>query len=108
MILLSEVLKDTSCPRTLSLTEVMTLTRDDLGTVCKKHLELNIYLRRAQIKLALWRGFIYFADRIRRNRGTGLLDWFDVVSHTDAHQRGSVGAAERGSLRRASLARKRR
>lgn len=68
MILATEVLKETTCPRTLTLCEVMTLHRDALIHVCEKHEELNQRLRKAQIRLAIWRAFIYTARKIKSRR----------------------------------------
>lgn len=58
MILVSAHLRETWCPRALSFVEVMKLKRIDLVEVCERHVEFSRRLRRAQIKLAVWRAFI--------------------------------------------------
>jgi len=65
MILASEHLKDPSCPRTLTFLEVQRLHRDNLLYACAKFPLLDEKLRRAQLKLALWRGFIREAEKQR-------------------------------------------
>merc|ERR1712232_1106365 len=42
--------------------EVMKLEKDDLMAICQRHPEFSHRIRRAQIKLAMWRGFIYAAN----------------------------------------------
>jgi len=74
MILMSDYLKDSSFPRTMSMVETLTLSRDDLMEVCEKYVLLNHKLRRAQIKLALWRAFILLATRIKTQR-TKSSNW---------------------------------
>lgn len=68
MILSSEVLKDTSCPRTVSVVEVLSLHRADLHTICEAHEDLNRVIKKAAVKLALWRAFILVAEKVRHNR----------------------------------------
>mmetsp|Transcript_95100 Transcript_95100/g.182821 ORF Transcript_95100/g.182821 Transcript_95100/m.182821 type:complete len:675 (+) Transcript_95100:73-2097(+) len=58
MILVSDHLRETWFPRALSFVEVMKLTRDDLVKVCERHVDFSRRIRRAQIKLAVWRAFI--------------------------------------------------
>lgn len=65
-ILSSEHLRDTSCPRTITFLEVMTLQRNALMDACSKFPDFDYRLRRAQIRLALWRAFIRAADEIKR------------------------------------------
>lgn len=66
MILLTDYLRDTSVPRTLTFCEVMTLGREDLRRVCLKFPEFDRRLRRAQVKMALWRAFVHVANQIKR------------------------------------------
>merc|ERR1719401_1089569 len=61
-ILVTPVLRDTACPRTLTLCETMALSVSALRATCEQHTELNRRLRRAQVRLAVWRAFIYVAD----------------------------------------------
>lgn len=68
MILVTEVLKDTVCPRTLTFVEVMALERKELFTVCKKYPDVDRLIRKAQTKLALKRALMHDAARIRRAR----------------------------------------
>lgn len=65
LILKSEHLRDTSCPRTLTFLEVMKLHRDSLIKASRKFPILDAKLRRAQIKLAIWRSFVRTAEQIR-------------------------------------------
>merc|ERR1712176_640092 len=58
MILATDSLIDTVSPRTLTFVEVMTLTRHDLLTVCEQYPDFDYRVRRAQIKLAIWRAFV--------------------------------------------------
>mmetsp|Transcript_140273 Transcript_140273/g.244254 ORF Transcript_140273/g.244254 Transcript_140273/m.244254 type:complete len:698 (-) Transcript_140273:67-2160(-) len=66
MILASEELKDTACPRTLSFVEVLRLSKEDLFKVCERFPDFDVKVRRAQVRLALWRGFIAQANKIKR------------------------------------------
>jgi len=78
MILVSRHLRDTSCPVTLSFLEVMTIHREDMMDACDKYPEFNTRLRRAQIRLAVWRQFIYFAMKMRsasRAKSQGCSSW---------------------------------
>jgi len=68
MILATDYLKDTSCPRSITYLEVMTLSKDGLMSVCMKYPEFDQRLRKAQVKLALWRAFTRTAARIRREK----------------------------------------
>jgi len=70
MILASEHLRDSTCPRTLTFMEVMTIMRDSLKEACGKYPDFDMRLRRAQVKLALWRSFIRTAEERRKKRGT--------------------------------------
>merc|ERR1719478_1979995 len=75
MILASDFLRDTTCPRTYTFLEVMMLFRDSLLEAAGKFPELDEKLRRAQVKLALWRAFIHTAEQIRARRvGQTLWD----------------------------------
>jgi len=68
MILACDKLRDPSCPRTLTFLEVMRLSREALCMAAAKYPNLDQQLRRAQIKLALWRGFIQAAQKVRDQR----------------------------------------
>lgn len=63
VILVSEHLRDTSCPWTLSFLDVMSIHRDSLKTAAVKFPEFDRRLRRGQIKLALWRSFVLEAEK---------------------------------------------
>lgn len=65
MILCSQHLKDTSSPVSLSFLEVMSIHRDDLMQACEKYPEFNRRLRKAQIKLAVWRSFLFLARQMK-------------------------------------------
>merc|ERR1712032_1031851 len=67
-ILVSENLKDSSCPRTITFLEVMKLHRDQLMDVASKFPDFDRKLRRAQCVLAVWRAIIYTADQLRIRR----------------------------------------
>jgi len=66
MILVSQHLRDSSCPRTITFLEVMTIHRDSLKEAALKFPDFNVRLRRAQIKLALWRAFVRTAGAIKK------------------------------------------
>jgi hypothetical protein len=68
MILTTDILKDTTCPRAMTLCETMSLHRSDLVTVCEKHGELNQTVRRAQVRLAVRRAVTYLARKSWANR----------------------------------------
>lgn len=72
MILTTEILKDAACPRTLTTCEVMSLTRESLRKVCEKHQGLNQYIRRAQVRLAVRRGFVYIASKLKQLELAGV------------------------------------
>jgi len=87
MILLTEILKDSSGTRTMSLCEVMTLHLDKLLQVCEKHDELNLRIRNAQIKLALWRAFIFVARKLKKRlpaRRASVLAWDTILGDDEA------------------------
>jgi len=65
MILCSQHLRDPSCPLTLSFMEVMTINREDMMEACHKYPDFNLRMRRAQVKLAVWRAFILEASKLR-------------------------------------------
>jgi len=68
MILATERLRDSACARTITFVEVQTLNREDLFSVCERHADFNRRIRKYQIKLALWRGFIHKAQQIETER----------------------------------------
>lgn len=72
MILVSQWLREIWFPRALSFVEVMSLNRNDLLKVCARHTDFSRGIRRAQIKLAIWRGFIHASkvarEEVRKNR----------------------------------------
>eukprot|EP00930_Biecheleria_cincta_P082927 TRINITY_DN72561_c0_g1_i1.p1 TRINITY_DN72561_c0_g1~~TRINITY_DN72561_c0_g1_i1.p1 ORF type:complete len:690 (-),score=97.02 TRINITY_DN72561_c0_g1_i1:226-2295(-) len=72
MILTTDILKDSAGSRTLTSCEVMSLTRESLRKVCEKHAGLNQYIRRAQIKLAVRRGFVYIASKLKQLELAGI------------------------------------
>mmetsp|Transcript_101028 Transcript_101028/g.253323 ORF Transcript_101028/g.253323 Transcript_101028/m.253323 type:complete len:723 (-) Transcript_101028:194-2362(-) len=65
MILGNDFLKARGRPRTLTFVEVMCLPKDGLREVCEIHQDFSHAMRKAQIKLALWRGFIWASEQIR-------------------------------------------
>lgn len=68
MILITDALKCTVCPRALTVVEIMSLQRKHLMQVCEKHPDLNMRIRRAQIRLAVSRAIIWSANRLRYSR----------------------------------------
>jgi len=68
MILVTDALRDSVCPRTLTFLEVMQLGIDGLRGVCTKFADFDARLRKAQIKLAVQRAFVHDAARIKRRR----------------------------------------
>lgn len=72
MILVSEHLMDRNIPRTITFVEVMSLSRDSLATVCEKHHDFNRKIRRAQIKLAVWRSLVHEARALKMAEKNGL------------------------------------
>jgi len=63
IILATETLRDTSCPRTVTFLEAMRIHRESLKTACAKFPVLDVRLRRAQLRLAVWRAFIRTAQK---------------------------------------------
>merc|ERR1719215_155487 len=78
MILVTEVLRDSACPRTLTICEVMKLSRESLRMVCEKHHSLNLQVRRAQIYLALGRAVVFLANKLRYMRAKGTYRDVDI------------------------------
>mmetsp|Transcript_114385 Transcript_114385/g.363501 ORF Transcript_114385/g.363501 Transcript_114385/m.363501 type:complete len:617 (+) Transcript_114385:261-2111(+) len=72
MILATEALKDTACPRTLTIVESMKLSRYGLREVCERHDAVNLSVRRAQIKLAVCRALVLLAQKLKRREDKGL------------------------------------
>merc|ERR1719401_1545583 len=89
MILISQHLRDTSCPLTLSFLEVMTIQRDDMMEACEKYPEFNARLRRAQIRLALWREFIYIASRIHAENRRSFRQADDTTPERQVRRKSS-------------------
>lgn len=73
MILATEHLVDTTAPRTLTFVEVLTLSRNDLISVCESHPDFDRRVRKAQIRLAVWRAIVREADAKKRGRVSILL-----------------------------------
>lgn len=71
MILTTEALRDTSCARALGILEVMNLSKSGLRSVCELHECVNLAVRRAQIKLAVWRSLVMLADKLRSRQCRG-------------------------------------
>lgn len=92
MILDSEDLRDAACAKTVTFVEVMSLTRASLGHVCSKHPDFSRQIRKAQIKLAVFRGII---ARSREVKKTGN-DVFGFTSRGE--QRASEGKPIRATL----------
>lgn len=65
-VILSNInLRESAFPKTITFVEVMKLDREDLMGICERHPEFNHRIRRAQIRLAMWRGFIH-AARVKK------------------------------------------
>eukprot|EP00927_Polykrikos_kofoidii_P060565 TRINITY_DN55509_c0_g1_i1.p1 TRINITY_DN55509_c0_g1~~TRINITY_DN55509_c0_g1_i1.p1 ORF type:complete len:723 (-),score=104.76 TRINITY_DN55509_c0_g1_i1:118-2190(-) len=67
VILVSLALRDMSSPRTLTFVETMSIHREKMREACIKFPDFDRRMRRAQIKLAMWRSFVLTA-RQRKNR----------------------------------------
>lgn len=70
IILASAHLRDTSSHQTLNYVEMMGLHRNDLHATARKYPDFSQRLRRAQIKLALFREFIRTAKSIKKGQGS--------------------------------------
>lgn len=103
MILMSDFLKDSSCARTLTICEVMSLSRSELVSVCEKHETLNQRIRKAQVKLAVWRAFVLTARKIRahrRRKGACWDSYFDGSAAQEEQQlKSGFASLLRGSRR---------
>jgi len=75
-ILASEWLRDASCPRALTFCEMMSIHREVLREVCYRHPEFDRHLRRAQVRLAVWRGFV-FAAKEKASKGARRSSQWD-------------------------------
>jgi len=75
MILASDRLKDSVCPKSLTFVEVMTLSRNDLLSVCERNPDFDRRVRKAQIKLALWRSFVRSAEMKKSGE---TMKYFDL------------------------------
>jgi hypothetical protein len=79
MILVTPILRESVFPRTLTFVEVMKLEKDDLMAICHRHPEFSHRIRKAQIKLAMWRGFIY-AAKVKKaaDKRTSTSSWEEM------------------------------
>jgi len=68
MILATEFLIDYVAAKSLTFVEVLTLSRSDLVAVCESHPDFDRRMRKAQIKLAVWRAVVIEADARRRGK----------------------------------------
>lgn len=82
MILVTEKLRETACPRTINFVQLMTLSRSDLWEAAFKFPDFMKRLRRAQIRLAVWRAFVQEAARERRMSVRGRPGRASVPSRT--------------------------
>jgi len=97
MILMTDFLRETQCPRTLTFLEVMSLTRHDLRAVCDRHPDFSRRVRLAQVKLAIWRGFIYTARQIRKKQETSWDKHFSTKPSQDAPRKTQLRAVFSGA-----------
>jgi hypothetical protein len=99
MILENEDLRDSACPRVVTFVEVFTLTRKHLGEVCAKHSDFARRIRKAQIKLAIWRGVLRLAraEKIRRN-SVGEVIELAVEERLNAQKRRDAGRRSQHSI----------
>lgn len=65
IILATDLLKDSVCPRTMTFVEVMSLGLQELHACCLRFPDFDIALRKAQIRLAVQRAFCFDAARAR-------------------------------------------
>lgn len=67
MILVTDILRETAGAKTINFVEVMSLHRDSLWEVAERHKDFKTKMRKAQIKLAVFRSFI-MEGRKRRQK----------------------------------------
>jgi len=88
MILATQMLRDTAMPRTISFVEVMSLNKERLAETCLKFPVFDRRIRKAQIRLAVWRAFIRQAELYKREKeraeGKGKRSLWDVGYFTTA------------------------
>lgn len=66
ILLASAVLIDRVSPRSLTYVDLLQLMRDRLQTICSEYPYTDRRLRRAQIRIATWRGFVQEAQSRKR------------------------------------------
>lgn len=66
------------------MVELMTLSRRDLATVCEKFPEFGRRIRRAQIRLAVTRGIVYYGQKMSVLRASGVNATLEMVVNASA------------------------
>jgi len=79
MLLDSDWLADRQFPYTFSHVDILFLTQESLKEVCVQNREAGIRIRRAQIRTAVWRGFIRAAQQLE-------IAEADAAEKTPSHQ----------------------
>jgi len=97
MILMTDFLRETQFPRTLTFLEVMSLTRYDLRAVCDRHPAFSRRVRLAQVKLAIWRGFVYTARQLKKTQETSWDKHFSKKPSQDGRKRSKIRAVFSGA-----------
>jgi len=88
MILATEHLVDTVCPRTVTFVEVMSLSRNDLLSVCESHQGFDQRVRKAQVRLAVRRAVVYEANLRKRGKSYLMLASPQCRMHVQMHRPG--------------------
>jgi len=100
ILLTSDHLANESMPRTLSYVTVLVLRKESLREACEQYPSADRKLRAAQIRTALWRGFIHAAAKEKAartsSRGSGSSGGAPGGSKAAAVVRSFVAAVSRG------------
>merc|ERR1711879_398589 len=84
VVLDTEYLRESMCPKTLTFLEVAALSRSDLMSVCQKHSDFSKQIRTAQIKFAIWRGIIYAARQVKKKGSHWETLWKEFSERKNA------------------------
>jgi len=98
MLLESAWLADRQFPYTLSHVDILYLTHEALKEVCMQDREAGIRIRRAQIRTAVWRGFVRAAQQLeeiaaQESEQKEFQEQASVASVKNMHRRASTPAA---------------
>mmetsp|Transcript_7763 Transcript_7763/g.21950 ORF Transcript_7763/g.21950 Transcript_7763/m.21950 type:complete len:461 (+) Transcript_7763:1-1383(+) len=92
ILLTTDFLANESMPRTLSYVTILSLSKQSLRETCEQYPTADKHLRAAQIRTALWRGFIYEADKKKNLKKAGG-EGGDRADDAGIRSRGSFVAA---------------